>query len=134
MVSLESSELFRSLNTIEIASLRRVTLERMFMAGQEIFREGDPGEGVYILRSGRVEISGRVSKTMRRVFTEIKPGGIFGEMAVIEHRPRSASAIAATDVVAYFIPRGEILGMMERSPGLTLRFLQVISNRLREFN
>jgi signal transduction histidine kinase len=134
MVSLESADLFRSLNTMELASLRRVTLERQYMAGQEIFREGDPGEGVYVLKSGRVEISGLVDRRVRRVFSEIKPGGLFGEMAVIEHRPRSASAIAATDVVAYFIPRGELLGFMQRSPGLMLSVLQIISGRLREFN
>ena len=131
---LESSELFRSLNSVEIAGLRRVTQERQYSAGQEIFREGDPGDGVYLLKSGRVEISGRINRTARRVFSVIKPGELFGEMSVIEHRPRSASAIAATDGVAYFIPRGEILSFMERSPALTLAVLQVISARLREFN
>lgn len=134
MVALESAELFRNLNNTEMAALRRVTLERHYATGQEIFREGDPGEGVYVVKSGRVEISGLINGNARRVFSEIGTGGIFGEMAVIEHRPRSASAIAATEVIAYFIPRGEMLSMMERSPGLTLRILQIISNRLREFN
>jgi signal transduction histidine kinase len=55
-------------------------------------------------------------------------------MAVIEHRPRSASATARMATAVYFIPRGEMLHLLERSPGLALSLLQQISHRLREFN
>ena len=134
MVALESAELFRNLKPNELRALRQVTLEREFMNGQEIFREGDPGDGVYLVKDGQVEISGVVSQGARRVFSQIGPGGLFGEMAVIEHRPRSATATAAKDTTAYFIPRGELLSLIERSPGLAWSVLQVISQRLREFN
>ncbi|TAK92637.1 MAG: cyclic nucleotide-binding domain-containing protein, partial [Verrucomicrobia bacterium] len=70
----------------------------------------------------------------RRVFSQIGPGGMFGEMAVIEHRPRSATATATKPTTVYFIPRGEMLTLLERSPGLSLSLLQLISHRLREFN
>ncbi len=134
MVALESAELFRNLKPEELRALRHVTLERQFHTGQEIFREGDPGDGVYLVREGLVEISGWVNQETRRVLSQIGPGGIFGEMAIIEHRPRSASATAARNTTAYFIPRGELLTLIERSPGLALSVLQVISQRLREFN
>ena len=133
MVALESAELFRNLKTHELRALRQVTLEREFMSGQEIFREGDPGDGVYLIKNGQVEISGVVNRG-RRVFSQIGPGGLLGEMAVIEHRPRSATATAVKDTTAYFIPRGELLSLIERSPGLAFSVLQVISQRLREFN
>jgi signal transduction histidine kinase len=134
MVALESAELFRNLKTNELRALRQVTLEREFMSGQEIFREGDPGDGVYVIKNGQVEISGVVNRGARRVFSQIGPGGLLGEMAVIEHRPRSATATAVKDTTAYFIPRGELLSLIERSPGLAFSVLQVISQRLREFN
>lgn len=134
MIALESAELFRNLKPEELRALRHVTLERQFHTGQEIFREGDPGDGVYLVREGLVEISGWVNQETRRVLSQIGPGGIFGEMAIIEHRPRSASAAATKDTTAYFIPRGELLTLIERSPGLALSVLQVISQRLREFN
>ena len=134
MVVLESTELFRNLKPEELRTLRHVTLERQFHAGQEIFREGDPGDGVYVVKEGMVEISGWINPETRRVFSQIGPGGIFGEMAVIEGLPRSASAAAAKDTVTYFIPHGELLTLIERSPVLALSVLQVISRRLREFN
>lgn len=134
MVLLESAELFRNLKADELRALRAVTLERQFLNGQEVFREGDPGDGVYLVKNGQVEISGLMSQGARRVFSQIGPGGIFGEMAVIEHRPRSATATAVKDTTAYFIPRGELLSFIDRSPGLATSILQVISHRLREFN
>ncbi|MSU57892.1 MAG: cyclic nucleotide-binding domain-containing protein [Pedosphaera sp.] len=134
MVALESAELFRNLRPDEVRALRQVALEREYAAGQEIFREGDRGDGVYVVKSGTVEISGLLNQTTRRNFSQIKPGGMFGEMAVIEHRPRSASATAISDTIVYFIPRGEMLHLIERSPGLALSLLQQISQRLRDFN
>lgn len=118
----------------ELKVLRQVTLERRFATGQEIFREGEPGDGVYVVKAGSVEISGMLNQGTPRVFSTIGPGGVFGEMAVIEHRPRSASAVAVGDTEVYFIPRGELLTLIERSPGLALSLLQQISHRLRDFN
>ncbi len=134
MVALESAELFRNLRPPELKALRSVTVERAYAAGQEIFREGAPGDGVYIVKDGLVEISGVFNQTTRRTFSRLMPGEVFGEMAVIEHRPRSATATAANNTEVYFIPRGEMLGLMERSPGLSLSLMQLISHRLREFN
>src|SRR5262249_43172612 len=70
----------------------------------------------------------------RHVFSEIAPGEVFGEMAVIENKPRSASAVARRPTTVYFIPRAAMLELMERSPQLSLSLLREISNRLREFN
>ena len=55
-------------------------------------------------------------------------------MAVIEDQPRSANAVARKETVLYFIPRAEILKLIEKSPGLALALLKEISHRLREFN
>lgn len=134
MVALESAELFRALRPDEARALRRIAVEREYAAGQAVFHEGDPGDGVYVVKSGQVEISGVLNNDKRRVFSQIGPGGLFGEMAVIEHRPRSASAIATETSTIYFIPRGEMLAFIERSPGLAMSLLQLISHRLREFN
>jgi signal transduction histidine kinase len=134
MVTLESAELFRNLHSDELAALRQVALERHFDAGQEIFHEGDCGDGVYVVKEGSVEITGLLNQSTRRVFSQLGPGEVFGEMAVIEHRPRSASAKAVSDTTVYLIPRGEMLSLIERSPGLALSLLQEISHRLREFN
>lgn len=134
MVALESVNLFRSLAPDELRALRAITQERRFTAGSEIFREGDPGDGVFVLSDGLVEISGLVSGGARRVFSRLGPGEIFGEMAVIEHRPRSATASALKDTSVYFIPRDEMLALLQRLPGPAFNVLQEISHRLREFD
>src|SRR5208282_6026437 len=59
---------------------------------------------------------------------------IFGEMAMIEHRPRSATATAVKDTDVYFLPRGEMLSFIQRSPALAFGLLQYISRRLRDFD
>jgi len=131
-MTLEAIPLFRNLNRTELQALRLITQERKFAAGQDIFLEGEPGNGVYFVKAGLVEIS--AGKVDRRVFSRLGPGEIFGEMAVIEHRPRSATASAAEAAEVYFLPRGELLPFIEHSPGLALALLQQISHRLRDFN
>lgn len=132
MATLETIPLFRHLNRAELQALRLIAQERRFAAGQEIFHENAPGDGVYFVKDGLVEISS--DSGARRIFSQLGPGEIFGEMAVIEHRPRSATASAAQETVVYFLPRGEMLTFIEHSPGLAFALLQQISHRLREFN
>lgn len=134
MVGLESIALFRSLNREDLQALRLITRERRLAPNQEVFREGDPGDGVYFVKDGFVEISSLVGNAKRHVFSRLGDGEFFGEMAVLEQRPRSATATAVTDAEVYFIPRGDMLALIERSPVLSFNLLQQISHRLREFN
>jgi signal transduction histidine kinase len=134
MAELEHAELFRLLKPEELAFIRAAAQERTFAAGQEIFREGDPGDGLYVVNSGRVEISGRLTSDQRQVFSQIGPGEIFGEMAIIEHLPRSASATAVAPTTVTFLDRTNMQALIERSPALSAALLQLVSHRLREFN
>jgi signal transduction histidine kinase len=134
MVGLESLHLFKNLAPDELQILHSITRERKFFAGGEIFREGDPGDGVYFVKRGLVEISGLINADTRRVFSQLAAGEIFGEMAVIEDRSRSATASALKETEIYFIPRVEMLALLQRSPALAFNMLQEISHRLREFN
>jgi signal transduction histidine kinase len=134
VVALESIALFRYLSRDELQVLRLIAQEQHFTAGTEIFREGDPGNGAYFVKDGLVEISSLVHANSRCVFSQLGPGEIFGEMAVIEHRPRSATAAAVGDTDVYFLPRGEMLSLIQRSPMLAFSLLQHISHRLREFD
>src|SRR6185312_4252475 len=95
MVTLDACPLFSQLKPTELKALQRSAREMKFAAGQEIFKEGDTGDGVFVVKSGLVEISGLVGPNVRHIFSRVKPGDIFGEMAVLENKPRSASAIAA---------------------------------------
>src|SRR5882724_4766507 len=115
MIALESFHLFKNLASDELQILRSITQERKVAAGGEIFREGDPGDGVYFVKSGLVEISGLINAAERRVFSQLATGEIFGEMSVIEDRPRSATATALKETEIYFIPRIEMHSLLQRS-------------------
>jgi signal transduction histidine kinase len=132
VTTLETIPLFRQLNPGELQALRLIAQKRAFPAGQEIFREGLPGDGVYFVKSGLVIIS--AGEGGGHVFSRLGPGEIFGEMAIIEDRPRSATASAAENSEVYFLPRREMLAFIERSPALAFALLQQISHRLRAFN
>src|SRR5438045_2164055 len=120
MVTLEASQLFAPLNPADIRALHGIAQERTFAAGREIFKEGDAGDGVYVVKAGLVEISGLVGENVRHVFSKVGPGDLFGEMAVLEDKSRSACALAAEPTTVYFMPRAEMLKLVERSPALAL--------------
>jgi len=134
VVTLEANKLFGQLSPSELTALRHIVREQAYAAGQEIFKEGDNGNGVYVVRDGLVEISGLVDQKVRLVYSQVGPGDIFGEMAVIDDKPRSACAVAKADATVYFIPRADMLTLVEHSPALALALLREISRRLREFN
>jgi signal transduction histidine kinase len=133
VVTLHASVLFSRLSAEELTALHWVAQEQQFKAGDVIFREGDPGTGIYIVKEGAVEISSVIGG-VRRVFAVIQPGDFFGEMAVIDYKPRSGSATVRVDTTVYFISRDEILKFIERSPVLAITLLRAVCNRLREFN
>jgi signal transduction histidine kinase len=134
MMTLESTKLFCNLTPDELKTLRQVAKEQSFSAGQDIFKEGEIGEGVYAVKEGLVQITALVGSGKRRGFSQVGPGDIFGEMAVLENKPRSATVTAVKNTIVYFIPSDEMLSMLERSPALSLSLVREISNRLREFN
>ena len=134
MVALQNSQLFCHLGNEDLQALRAAAQERIFSRGSEIFKEGDAGDGVYLVKSGLVQISGVIGDNVRHVFAHIGPGDVFGEMAILEDKPRSATVVAAEDTAVYFIPRGVMLALVERSPQISLKLLREISSRLREFN
>jgi signal transduction histidine kinase len=134
VITLASSRFFGQLPAPDLAMLNSAARELRFQAGQEIFREGDPGDGVYLVKDGLVEISGALTALGRHVYSQASPGDIFGEMAVVDGQPRSAYATAASATVADFVPRGAVEQVLARSPALALALLREISQRLREFN
>lgn len=131
---MESAELFRNLDPATMAALRRLAEEKSFGVGQEIFREGDPGDGLYVVKSGLVEISGQLGTDERKVFSQVAAGGVFGEMSVIEQLPRSAFATVVQPATIYFLPGARLVELIERTPALALAFMKLVSQRLRDFN
>jgi signal transduction histidine kinase len=134
MVAIEDNKLFRGLASAELELLRAATREMTFAADQLIFKEGDVGDGIYVVKDGLVQISAVVGYGDLKVLTRIPPGELFGEMAVLEDKPRAASATAEGPTSVYFINRAEWEQLLDRAPRLAGALMREISRRLREFN
>lgn len=107
--------------------LRHEPVIQDFKKGQSIFEEGDPGSDcMFAVLEGVIEIQ-IGSNTVERV----QPVHVFGEMGLIEQRPRSATAIAAVDSRVAVIDKKRFLRLVELTPHFALNMMQVISERLR---
>jgi signal transduction histidine kinase len=134
MVALETSKLFAQLPGTELSRLSAVAREISFTSGATIFKEGDPADGLYVVKSGKVQISAIIGSGERHVFSTVLPSDAFGEMAVLDNLPRSAHASAEGETTVIFVPRDHFVDLLKSSPAMSLKVVQEISRRLREFN
>ena len=118
----------------ELRALGRTGHLRRFRSGEVIFSAGDAGDGLYLIDSGRVQISVAIGNGQSRVLTVIGAGDYFGEMAVLDEAPRSATAMADGDTETYFLVRSEFLSVLERRPKFALELTREFSLRMRSFN
>jgi CRP/FNR family cyclic AMP-dependent transcriptional regulator len=98
-------------------------------AGQTIFQEGDVGEQMFAVIGGEVDIviHGNVVET-------IGAGGVFGEMALIEDRPRSATAVVKTEARVVPVDRKRFLFLVQQSPFFALQLMAIMAQRLRRMD
>jgi signal transduction histidine kinase len=134
MVELASNKFFCELLPGELDHLRVAACELTFAANQLIFSQGDPGDGIYFVKEGRVRISTTVPTGDSKDLTIIEAGELFGEMAVLDSDPRSATAIADQPTTVYFISRPELIELLDRRPKLAASLMRELSRRLRTFN
>jgi CRP/FNR family cyclic AMP-dependent transcriptional regulator len=100
-----------------------------FKAGSVIFREGDEARELFVIKSGQVRI-----QIGNRTITELAADSIFGEMALIDNEPRSATAVAATDVELVAVTEKQFLFLVSQTPYFALKVMRVLAQRLRATN
>lgn len=130
---LKTIPLFAELLSGELRSIAKDVRERHYAQGESLFREGDPGAVLYIVKSGQVRIfvHGNGSGVETSVILCGRPGDIFGELAIVDGLPRSASAMAMEETIVYTINRDAFRFHMRRMPQLALNFMQLLSVRVR---
>ena len=102
---------------------------RSVRAGEVIFTEGDPAQELYVIQRGQVEI-----RKDGRLLDTLTEKTIFGEMALIDHAPRAATAVAATDVVLVPVGEKQFLFLVRETPYFALNVMRVLARRLRSAN
>ena len=102
---------------------------RFFKAGDVIFREGDEATELFVIKSGQVRI-----QIGNRTVAEFGQDSIFGEMALIDSEPRSATATAITDVELVPVSEKQFLFLVSQTPYFALKVMRVLAQRLRVTN
>jgi CRP/FNR family transcriptional regulator, cyclic AMP receptor protein len=102
---------------------------RSAKAGEIIFKEGDEAHQLFVIKSGEVAI-----QSGNRTLAELSTNHIFGEMALIDDAPRSATAVARTDVELVPISEKQFLFLVSQTPFFALKVMRVLARRLRATN
>ncbi len=126
---------FKDLKEKELAAIERILHRRNYKTDELIFRQGDAGVGMYIIEKGNVFIRLEPADI---VVAELTDGEFFGELALLDDSPRSASAVAGSDcsMLGFFQP--DLFGLIDRDPKLgvkiVLRLAKIIGDRLKAAN
>lgn len=113
---------------MELLHLFRHTDEvEAYPAGQVIFKAGDPGALMYVVLEGEVEVS-----LNNKTVEVVPPGGMLGELSLVDHSPRSAHATAKTDCVLAPINEKRFLFLVQETPYFALHVMSTMAERLRQ--
>lgn len=126
IAALESIPFFSGIDRDDLRAILSTAEPASFDAGAAIVERGDPGDALYIVRSGvaRVDVGGR--------YHDIKAGDFFGEMGVLSHRKRTATVKAQERVEAFRIPAPAFQAFLESHPRVAIAMLRALVERLRE--
>ncbi len=131
---LRSIPMFQGLNEEDLGALSSSLVERSFLAGKAIMAQGDPGSEMYIVASGHVNIFLPGESSRRVSLKDVTRGEYFGELALFDDKPRSASALATTDAVLLALSRETLSNYLSSRPRAAMNILNTMAERLRETN
>ncbi len=104
---------------------------RSYVKGTVLFREGERGEEMFVIQSGRVQVSMKV-RGVEKVLSNLQPGEFFGEMAILNGKPRSATAVVAEDAKLLVIDSKTFEAMVRGNSEISLRMIKKLASRLQE--
>jgi len=125
-------ELFEHVTAEDRASLAEFIDIRRLDAGETLFKTGEPGESLYIVRDGEVELFIRDTAGQKILLAIAGNGEVFGELALLDRGPRTATAMALTDTELLELDREDLLLLFHKSPTAALRLLAAMSQMTRK--
>jgi CRP/FNR family cyclic AMP-dependent transcriptional regulator len=136
LLRLKESALFAMLTPLELKIVDGLMHERRYLADEIIFDEGEEGQALYVVMSGRVLVSREVGAT-REVVAELSAGAFFGDMALLDNSPRNAQTRALDNCELAVFFRADFMGLMETDAvigyKIALALARHIGGRLREW-
>ena len=129
--ALRSVPLFASLYDDAARDLRSLLSDKTVPQNTRLFRQGDKGDAMYLIESGRVRISIRDEEDAEVILAELAQGDFFGEMSIIDGRQRSADAKVIEDARFAILSRESFLSFVRTNPDVALEMLSALTDRLR---
>ena len=123
--------LFKLLSEDEHADLERVFERRDVPAGEKIFSAGEPGDSLYIVGSGSVELFVKDNTGAKIVLTVCEPGQVFGELSLFDGGARTATAVSLEPATLLVLDRDDLLEFLRRHPDAALDLLTTMGQRMR---
>ncbi|MYM90996.1 cyclic nucleotide-binding domain-containing protein [Rugamonas sp. FT82W] len=136
LLRLKESALFATLTPLELKIVDGLMHERRYLADEIIFDEGEEGQALYLVMSGRVIISRKLGET-REVVAELSAGAFFGDLALLDNTPRNAQTRALDNCELAVFFRADFMGLMETDAvigyKISLALARHIGGRLRDW-
>ncbi len=126
---LKGVDLFKTIPAEELSAIAQITDEVEYAPEQTVFKEGDQGDAMYLIVDGRVKIF-----VGERNLAELGIGQCFGEMAILDAEPRSASVAALSDLTLLKIKREDFDEILAEKPEISRGIIKVLTTRLRDAN
>ncbi len=128
---LKTNRLFRDLPDTALDKLAALSVRRSVRRGTRIFAQGDPGDSLLGLIAGQVRISATTPGGKEVFLNIMEPGDSFGEIAVLDGKPRTAGAEALADTELFVLRRTDLMALIEREPTLASHLIGLLCQRLR---
>jgi CRP/FNR family transcriptional regulator len=127
-------EVFAGLEPKELEQVAQVAVPRSYERGEVIFREGDSGDTCYVVKSGSVSVMREHQDGRVIALAELRPGQIFGELAMFDHETRSATVETLEPTTTVALLAGDLQRILRAHPEMGVKMLAALASRLRRAN
>lgn len=131
---LRQVSLFKSLTDKALLDLSAITIEQTIPAKTTVFKEGDKGDALYIVKSGKINVLKRNNAGVDSVLVSLGKGAVIGDMAIIDEQPRSASIATIQETVFLIITKDDFRSLLGDVPEISFQILKLTTERLRNTN
>ena len=129
---LSNIKMFELLNEDDRQALAKVVDELSIQAGHTLFQAGDPGDSLFIIKFGEIELYIKDTAGQKIVLTTAATGDMFGELAMLDTGPRTATALALTNAEVLVLDRSDLMLLFQRKPEAALHMLAALSGLTRK--
>jgi len=131
---LAQASIFEGLDSAQIDALARMAVRKTYRTRETVLRKGDPAMQIYVIAKGRLKAITAGAEGRQAALSIMGPGEVFGEVAVLDGEPRSATISALEPCELIILNRNEFFHFLERNPSAAIGLLQVLARRLRRLS